>query len=102
MLETLSVALPSLEDVPVELTNELARMSGLSNEALWEAARSVMPAKEQTRLRTLSSAQHKRALKPFELQTLNELRKEYGRFTLRKAQAYALLRQRGLYSPAAA
>jgi len=98
IVETLGVALPPLDDVPPEMVSELATMSALPDDALWKAARGVMPTKQQTRFRTLSAAQQKRSLNRNEKQELNELRQEYGRVMLRKAQAYALLRQRGLYS----
>jgi hypothetical protein len=99
LVDTLSVALPPLDDVPQEMVSELAAMIALSNEALWKIARSVMPTKKQTILRSLSRARRKRELPPPETRKLRELQQEYGRITLRKAQAYALLHHRGLYSP---
>jgi len=98
IVETLRVALPSLDDVPPEMASELATMSAWSDDELWGAANSVMPAKQQTRLRILSATQQKRSLNLDATRELNDLRQAYGQVTLRKAQAYALLRQRGLYS----
>jgi hypothetical protein len=98
IVETLNVALPRTDDVPLEMAEELATMRALSDEKLWEMARNVMPAKQQTRLRALSAAQRERALKPAELQKLDDSLHAYGRITLRKAQAYALLHERGLYT----
>jgi hypothetical protein len=100
IIDTLRVALPALDDVPLEMTNDLAAMSTFSDETLWEIARSVMPVKSQTRLRALATAQRERSLTRTKLQKLDELRREYGRITLRKAHAYSLLRERGLYSHA--
>jgi hypothetical protein len=94
------MALPSIDDAPPEMADELAAMTTLPDKALREIARSVMPVRQQTRLRALSTAQHERALKPAEVRKLDELVHEYGRVTLRKAHAYALLHKRGLYSPA--
>ncbi len=99
LVDTLNVALPPLDDVPQEMVSELAAMISLTDEALWHIARSVMPTKRQTMLHSLSSAQRERELTPAETRKLRELQQEYGRFTLRKAQAYALLHHRGLYSP---
>jgi len=98
IVETLNVALPRLDDMPLEMAKDVATMHALSDEKLWEIARSVMLAKRQTRLRALSATQRERALKPAELQKLDELLQEYGRITLRKAQAHALLHERGLYT----
>jgi hypothetical protein len=98
IIETLNVALPRVDDVPLEMAEELAAMRALPDEKLWNIARSMMPTKQQARLRALSAAQRERALTPAELQKLDDLLQEYGRITLRKAQAYALLHQRGLYT----
>jgi len=98
IIDTLRVSLPALDGVPLEMVNELAAMSTFSDEVLWEVTGSVMAPKLQTRLRTLSAAQRERSLTHTESQKLNDLRREYGRVTLRKAHAYSLLRERGLYS----
>jgi hypothetical protein len=98
IIETLNVALPRVDEVPPEMTEELAAMRTLPDEQLWEIARSTMPARQQARLRTLSAAQRERALAPAELQKLDVLLQAYGQITLRKAQAYALLHERGLYT----
>jgi hypothetical protein len=102
IVETLSVVLPPLDDVPPETAQELSAMGDLADDKLWAVARGVMAAKKQARLRALSAAQRNRSLRRVEVRELDELRREYGRVTLRKAQAYALLRERGLYSVATA
>jgi hypothetical protein len=98
IVETLNVALPGVDEMPLKMAEDVATMRALPDEKLWEIARSVMLAKQQTRLRALSAAQRERALKPAELQKLDALLQAYGRTTLRKAQAYALLHERGLYT----
>lgn len=98
IVETLDTALPSLDDAPPEMIDELAAMHTLPDKNLREVARSIMPAKQQARLRRLSVAQQERPLKPAEVRELDELVNEYGRVTLRKAHAYALLHKRGLYT----
>lgn len=98
IVEALRVALPPLDDVPPEMVSGLAAMSAWSDDDLWKTASGVMSTKQQNRLRKLSATQQKRSLNLDETKELNELRQAYGQFTLRKAQAYALLRQRGLYS----
>ena len=52
----------------------------------------IMPENEQVQLRDLS--QQAKPTLP-EQKLLDELRREYGRITLRKARAYALLSLRG-------
>lgn len=100
IVEALDMALPSIDDAPPEMADELAAMTTLTDKAMRAIARSLMPARKQARLRALSAAQHERGLKPAEVRKLDELLHEYGRVTLRKAHTYALLHKRGLYSPA--
>jgi hypothetical protein len=92
---TLAAALPNVEDAPPEMWAELARMNWLSDQALWIIAHSTMPSEQQEQMRALSEAQSQRLLAPEEQKTLEALRREYGRVTLRKSHAYALLSMRG-------
>ncbi len=98
IVNTLRVAVPLLDDVSPTMAAELAALSSLPDEALWQVAKSVMSAKSQNRFSTLAAIQRERRLTFAEEKKINALREEYGRVTLRKAQAYALLHQRGLYS----
>ena len=90
-----TAALPDVEDAPLEVQAELARMTWFSDQELWSIARSTMPVEQQEQLRSLADLQTIRALTPAEQETLDNLRLEYGRVTLRKARAYALLSLRG-------
>ncbi len=90
-----TAALPDVEDAPLEVQAELARMTWFSDQELWSIARSTMPVEQQEQLRSLADLQTIRALTPAEQEALDNLRLEYGRVTLRKARAYALLSLRG-------
>ena len=90
-----TAALPDVEDAPLEVQAELARMTWFSDQELWSIARSTMPVEQQEQLRSLADLQAIRALTPAEQEALDNLRREYGRVTLRKARAYALLSLRG-------
>ena len=92
---TLAAALPDLEDAPADVRVELARMTWLTDQELWAVARSSMPDKEQEQLHYLADLQSQRPLTEQELAALHALRQAYGRVTLRKARAYALLSLRG-------
>jgi hypothetical protein len=74
---------------------ELARMTWLSDQAPWAIARSTMPDQQQEELWYLTEFQTQRQLTQEEQEMLEVLRREYGRVTLRKARAYALLSLRG-------
>jgi len=92
---TLAATLPDVEDAPPDMQAELARMTWLSDSELWIVARSAMPKEQQEQLRHLAELQTQRGLTLEEQEALETLRQEYGRTTLRKARAYALLSLRG-------
>ncbi len=87
----LNAALPDTDDAPPEMQAELAQMTWLTPSALWTIARSTMPVSQQEQLAYLSDIQTQRPLTQAEQARLETLRREYGRVTLRKARAYALL-----------
>lgn len=91
----LSAILPSLQDVPAPMQAELTKMTWFDNQALWQIAQSNLSTTMQDELRILSMTQDQRTLTLPEQQRLDWLRQEYGRVTLRKARAYALLSLRG-------
>jgi primosomal protein N' len=91
----LEAVLPDVEDAPPDMQADLARMTWLNDQELWDIARSTMPEEQQQQLRTLTELQAERPLTPEEQETLEMLRQEYGRSTLYKARAYALLSLRG-------
>lgn len=73
----------------------VARMTWLNDHELWAIARSTITEEQQNQLYYLTELQTQRPLTPEEQTTLETLRQEYGRVTLRKARAYALLSLRG-------
>ena len=91
----LSVGLPDLQDIPAEMQLELAQMTGLSDNSLWAISKQRLSDEQQSELSRLVMLQGERSLLPDEQIQLEELRQEYGRITLRKSQAYALLSLRG-------
>ena len=91
----LAAVLPSLQDVPAPMQAELTAMTWFDNQALWQIAQSSLSTTMQDELRNLSITQDQRTLTLSEQQRLDMLRQEYGRVTLRKARAYALLSLRG-------
>lgn len=95
LADMLAAALPDVDDAPVMLQAELARMTWLSNQDLWTIARSAMSHQQQMQMQILVEFQSQRPLTPEEQAALESLREEYGRVTLRKARAYALLSLRG-------
>ena len=95
---TLAAALPNVDDAPAEMRPELTRMTWFSDQTLWEIAHSALPAEQQEQMRALTEAQARRPLTAEEQTTQEALRREYGRVTLRKSRAYALLSLRSGHS----
>ncbi|WP_143301019.1 hypothetical protein [Candidatus Entotheonella palauensis] len=93
--DMLSSVLPSVGDVPADIQMELTRMTWLDNEELWRIARDMMTPDAQMLMQQLIQLQTERSLTPVEQKQLEDLRQEYGRLTLLKARAYALLSLRG-------
>ena len=91
----LAATLPDVEGAPAEMQEELARMTWLVERSLWAIAHSRLPKHQEKRLAALTNLQTQRALVPEEASEIERLRDEYGRVTLRKARAYALLSMRG-------
>ena len=81
--------LPSLEDAPEQLRDELLEMTWLDDNRLLEIADAQMSAKDQVRLAALSGCSDK--LSGEDQREMVALRECYGAMTLRKARALALL-----------
>lgn len=90
----LEAALPDVADAPPHVQAELTRMIWLSDQELWSIARSQMAPEQQKELRRLNAIQQQRSRQQEEQEAITLLRTEYGRITLRKARAYALLSMR--------
>ena len=95
LADMLTAVLPPVQNAPADMQVELAQMTWLENAELWAIARSMMSEEDQQEIQHLSQEQASRELSANESKKLNQLRQEYGRITLRKARAYALLSLRG-------
>ncbi len=89
--DLLCAVLPAVHDVPEDLRAELLRMTWLPSQELWVLAQAHMPTAAQEQLLQLTHLQEQRALTPDEQTQIETLRQTYGRTTLLKARAYALL-----------
>ncbi len=95
MLEVLATAVPTAEELPADLAEALAPLALLDDVALWQAARHRLAPEVATQLEELHLKQQREGLTEAEAQTLAELVKCYERTMLVRAQAAALLKQRG-------
>jgi hypothetical protein len=97
---TIEVVLPSTPDLPVALADELAGMLWLSDEALQEAIEPAFTREQQQRMAELNDLEDDRPLTSEEQEERQALLSEYERSLLRRAQAFAILGQRGHPLPA--
>lgn len=88
IMAMLEGALPSLEDVPEDMQAELVRMTWWDDATLMDAADAMLPSIQQQRMAELAG---KDRVSDPEAKELEQLRRDYGKVTLRKARALALL-----------
>jgi hypothetical protein len=92
---SLEAALPSAQNLPPDIADELAAMHLFSDEALWAATAPSFSPTEEYRLQQLNVAVGERTLTPAEETEQQSLIGAYRRSVLRRAKALALLAQRG-------
>ena len=99
LVSTINAALVAPPDLPEDLADELAAMSILGDEALKAASQSSFSATEQFRLRQLNQIAQERSLTQAESDEQAALLDAYHHAVLRRAQALAILTQRGYSIP---
>ena len=99
LLDVMNVALSVPVELPEEITDDLAAMSILSDDALWAASESSLSPAQQRRLGQLNQAGGSRPLTPAEKDEQAESLELYDRSVLRRARALALLSLRGFAFP---
>jgi prophage DNA circulation protein len=95
LASAITVVLPSASDLPEPLADELAGMMWLSDAKLRAATRPTFTSQQQKRLSELNDAGDERPLTESEQAECARLLAEYERSVLRRAQAFAVLTQRG-------
>ena len=95
LLEVVASAVPVADELPAELNEAISPLALLDDEALWRAARSHLPAEAAAQMENLHLKRQREGLIEAEAQTLAGLVRQYERAMLVRAQAAALLKQRG-------
>ncbi|MBE2235194.1 MAG: hypothetical protein IAE85_16985 [Anaerolinea sp.] len=93
--EAVVAAAPIMDISTSSLRMELAQMAYLNDAALWKAARATLSKEQRQQLETLHDKQQRVGLTPGEQAQEEALRKLYRETLLVRAQAVALLQQRG-------
>jgi plasmid stability protein len=94
-LDLLAVTVPATEALPANLQEALTSLALLDDEALRRAACSRLENEAAAELEALHFKQQRQDLTDAEMQRRGELIQQYERAMLVRAQATALLRQRG-------
>jgi plasmid stability protein len=94
-LDALVAAVPAVDDLPADLEASLAQLALLDDEALWRAARTTLAADAAQQLEDLHLKRQREGLTEHEAQAAAALVQQYERVMLVRAQAAALLKQRG-------
>ena len=97
--QTLALSELWTEELPPDIHANLSAMALLSDDALWQTARSTLEEDKQLRLEELIEARKAHALTPAEEQEFETLFAEGEWVMLKKAEAYSLLTQRGFTIP---
>lgn len=92
---SLEVALPTDQNLPADLADELAAMRLFSDDALWAATSPSLTPTEEQQLLHLNVAAGERELSSEETAEQQRLIDAYQRSVIRRAQALAILAQRG-------
>jgi hypothetical protein len=95
LMEVVAWAVPVAEDLPDDLNETMTSLALLDDETLWRAARSHLPPETADQLERLHLKQQRDGLSGAEVQELARLMRQYERSMLVRAQAAALLNQRG-------
>ena len=93
--EAVVAAAPVMDTPASSLRMELAQMAYLNDAALWNAARSTLSTEQRQQLEALHDKQQRTGLTPGEQAQEEALRRLYRETLLVRAQAVALLQQRG-------
>jgi hypothetical protein len=90
-----AAAVPSDDDLSPELTEALSSLSLLDDETLWQTARAHLSPELSEELEGLHFKQQREGLTTSEAERAAVLLRHYERSMLLRAQAAALLKQRG-------
>ena len=95
VLLTLAATVPAQVALPADLEATLASLASLDDDTLWRMARSRVADEDAVRLEELADKRQRVGLTDDELQTANELVQRHDRVIVVRAEAAALLKQRG-------
>ena len=95
LIQVVATAVPVGDELPADLDEAISPLSLLDDDALWQAARTHLPTEAAAQMEDLHLKRQREGLTETEAQILTGLVRQYERTMLVRAQAAALLKQRG-------
>ena len=95
LIQVVATAVPVGDELPADLCEAISPLSLLDDDALWQAARTHLSAETAAQMEDLHLKRQREGLTEPEAQILTGLVRQYERTMLVRAQAAALLKQRG-------
>lgn len=95
ILDVVAHAAPETEELPPELSESLAQLDALEDEALWQLARSHLPREESAELEDLHLKRQSEGLTPQENARTAFLVAQYERAIVLRAHAARVLKEHG-------
>ena len=95
LLHLIAAAIPAEDSLPADLANAVSQLAILNDAALWQAARVQLRGDVAEQLATLHRKQQAEGLNETEAKLLASLVRQYEGTMLVRAEAAALLKQRG-------
>lgn len=95
LVAVVTAALPDLNDLPDDLTREIAQLAVLTDAELAQTAQTTLPPQDTHQMQDLMLKRQREGLTRQESQEAERLVKRYDRTLLLRAQAAALLKERG-------
>ena len=99
LVNVVTEALPSLADLPSDITDEMAQLAFLTDSELLQTVTITVRPQESERMEALLFKQQREGLTAKEQQGVNRLLHRYDQIMLIRAQAMLLLKERGLKMP---
>jgi hypothetical protein len=95
LVAVVSSALPTLDDLPADIADELAQLGYLTDAELWQAAHTALLLSDSERMQALLLKRQRDGLSVAEEREARRLAHRADRTMLVRAQAAALLKDRG-------
>jgi len=95
VLEMVAAAIPADEELPSDLADAVARLATANDDALWQLVHARFSAEKSAQLENLHLKRQDRGLNQSEAKQAADLAEELEKFMFMRAQAMALLMQRG-------